>query len=249
MMTGVTDKPVPSKYYLVVTLFLIALAVITAYQIARRTAYNVHPDEYIHVDAFCYFENHLWPPNLNSDGLMYSGYGWSRVYDQELVYMIYGKSARLARSIMDSHSWLIPSNPSVDSPTTLLESASPSHCQQNAAALAQDYRLFNILLYLITLSVLFYMGWQNPWPLLIALLMICIPQVAYLYAYANSDAWGSHEHFLVSVRLKAGDRLFNSWLNMVGLAGLTGMVLLSKETAWLSLPLLTYWSVEALRIH
>lgn len=232
-----TDQPVSTRKYLVFSALLIAVAVLTAYQIARRTAYDVHPDEYIHVDAFCYFENHFWPPDLNSDELIYSSYGWSRVYDQEMVYLVYGQFAKLARSIIDSRPWLVLRQATGDNPAPFLEGTYFTRCQQRAPALAQGYRLLNVLLYLITLSVLFYMGQKHPWPLLIALLMICVPQVTYLFAYANSDAWGlSMSIFLFLFVLRQGDRLFNSWLNMVGLAGLTAMVLLSKETAWLSLP-------------
>jgi hypothetical protein len=62
--------------------------------IALTTPVNTHPDEGIHVDAICYFESDWWPPRLNTDGLVYSPDGWSRVYSGELVYLVYGRMAR-----------------------------------------------------------------------------------------------------------------------------------------------------------
>ena len=197
---------------------LIAVAVVTAFQIARQTAYNVHPDEFVHVDAFCYFENHWWPPELNSDELAYSPYGWSRVYDGEIVYLIYGRLGRLIQSIFPAGS-------------------STASCQARAPQIVWIYRSLNVFLYLITLWILFRTGRKHPWSLLIGLLLLVVPQVTYVYAYANSDAWGlSMGIFLFVFVLARHEKLLHSWPDVIGLAGLTGLVLLSKETDWLSLP-------------
>jgi hypothetical protein len=215
------------------TYLLVAVAVVTAFQIARGTGYNVHPDEFVHVDAFCYFETHWWPPALDSDELAYSPYGWSRVYDGEIVYLIYGRLGGLVQSIIPG-------------------SAAGAGCQARAPGIAWIYRSFNVILYLITLAVLFWTGRKHAWALLVGLLLVAVPQVTYVYAYANSDAWGlSMGIFLFVFVLARGEKLLGSWPDVAALAGLTGLVLLSKETGWLSLPfsylLLGWFLYEALK--
>jgi hypothetical protein len=235
----------------------IGLAVLTAFQIARQTAFNVHPDEFVHADAFCYFENHWWPPDLNSDGLVYSPYGWSRVYSGELVYLLYGRLSRLIRSVSPGE---ISAAPAPGTPVgeqkdqaNLPPGLNLKTCQNRAEDNALIYRLLNVLLYLVTLLVLFYAGRKWLWALLVGLLLLAIPQVIYVYSYANSDAWGlSISIFLFLFVLTRSGALFNSWRNFVGLGALTGLVLLSKETFWASLPfsyLLVVWSFWKERLN
>jgi hypothetical protein len=76
---------------------LIVLAVFLAGAVAVSTERDTHPDEYAHLDAFRYFESHLWPPEPGSDDVIYSAYGWSRVYTGEVVYWIFGKVGALFR--------------------------------------------------------------------------------------------------------------------------------------------------------
>lgn len=78
-------------------LALIAVAVTIAALIAIGTYYGVHPDEGYHVDAFHYFEDHWWPPELGSDDVVYQYDGWSRVYAGEIVYLVLGKLSRAVR--------------------------------------------------------------------------------------------------------------------------------------------------------
>jgi hypothetical protein len=53
------------------------------------------------------------------------------------------------------------------------------------------YRYLNVALLALTLGLLMFLHcrWCDLW--LLALVMIAIPQVIYVYAYANSDAWGT----------------------------------------------------------
>jgi hypothetical protein len=97
--------------------------------------------------------------------------------------------------------------------------------------------MLNVWLYLFTMLIMIGLGRKHPWPFVIALLLLCIPQVSYLYSYVNSDAWGlSMSLFLfgfVTVRRKT---LLASWPNLVILSILTALVILSKKTFWLSIP-------------
>ena len=56
---------------------------------------SYHPDERMHIDAFCYFERQWWSPPVNSNEVIYSPYGWSRVYTGEVVYQVYGRLSEL----------------------------------------------------------------------------------------------------------------------------------------------------------
>jgi len=232
-------------------LVVFSLAVISAIQIARQTRFDAHPDELAHVGGFCYFENQLWPPDLNADGLIYCDYGWSRVYDRQLVYLLYGQLAHLGRTVAGM-------DPEVRTATDTNEAQAGSQqltplalswstCRDRAAVIVGGYRTFNIALFSITLFILFLAGHKHPWAWLIGLTMVCIPQVIYLYAYANSDAWGlSMSVFLFVFVLTRVDSLFRSRWNLLGLAVLTGLVILSKETFWAALPLiylLVGWSL------
>jgi hypothetical protein len=87
------------NYRLVILVIIpVAVSIGLVYQISMQSGYNGHPDEYAHLDAIYYFRNHWWPPDLNADGIVYSGYGWSRLYDGELVYLLYGKLIRVSET-------------------------------------------------------------------------------------------------------------------------------------------------------
>ncbi|HEY1685396.1 MAG TPA: DUF2142 domain-containing protein [Tepidisphaeraceae bacterium] len=141
------------------TLIVIA-PVVLAFLIARNTRDNSHCDEYVHINAFEYFQTHWQRPPIGSDQVLYSVNGISRVYNGEIVYLIFGKAGALLRHFFP-HS-------------------DPYYI----------YRACNISLLGITLVVLVSMrcSWFSPW--LLALFVVCIPQVIYTYAYANSDAFG-----------------------------------------------------------
>jgi hypothetical protein len=139
---------------------LLAPAVVFAAMIACHSAPDAHPDENMHVDAFRFFETHRTRPALNSDDLLYSPMGQSRVYTGEIVYPLYGRLGHLAHlRYPDLDPYLL-------------------------------YRSLNVFLLAVTLATLALARcrWFNPW--LLAVFLVCIPQVPYLYAYANSDAFG-----------------------------------------------------------
>ena len=74
-------------------LFAAALSMIMAI-ISRE---NAHPDEYVHLSAAEYYENHWLPPAVCTPGTedTYSVYGVSRLNSLEIVYLIAGKFSRL----------------------------------------------------------------------------------------------------------------------------------------------------------
>jgi hypothetical protein len=207
-------------YYLVCALAT-SLGVGLAMQIALVTRYDAHPDEYLHVDAFCYFQSNAWMPPPDVDGLEHGPEGHSRVYDGEIVYWVYGRASSLTQQ----------SRPLDTAPPTL--SVDLSQCLPHYTV----YRLFNVALFLLTLGILFAVGARHAWAAAIGMLMLCLPQVIYLYAYANSDAWAlSFALFLLVFALAEERPLGSAWkAALLGL--LAGVVLLSKSTVWIALPL------------
>lgn len=75
--------------------FILALIVV----MASISLYNHHPDEYVHVAAARYFQDHFLPPKIESPEILntYSPYGVSRLHSGEIVYLIAGKVLGLVR--------------------------------------------------------------------------------------------------------------------------------------------------------
>jgi hypothetical protein len=204
---------------------------------ALRTEVFVHPDERLHVDAFRYFETHWWPPDLDSDAVSYSVSGWSRVYTSEVVYIIYGKLGAFISAI--------------DPPIRTLLLA--LHRDEQVELHGEDriylplvtrvvgykvvlYRLLNVALYLITLLITFSVGRRHFWINSIGLVLICLPQVTYVYSYANSDAWGLSLSLFLFYAVVTASNLRSMTLGRVLVLGvLTGLLLLSKQSFWISL--------------
>lgn len=191
-------------------LVLILLAVFLAGLIAVQTRMMVHPDEFIHMDAFKYYENHWWPPDFGSDEVSYSFMGRNRVYNGEIVYFLYGKLGKIFLLFMGE----------TDANRILI------------------YRLLNVGLLSLTLGALFFRPcrWFNS--AAVGFLIVAIPQVIYIYGYANSDGWGlSMSVFLFLVVVTGLDEPFRSWSwrRFILLGGFTGLIFLSKVTFWLSL--------------
>jgi hypothetical protein len=190
---------------------LILVAVILAGLVAILTRQNTHPDEYLHVDAFRYFENHWWPPNLGSEEVVYSKYGVSRVYGGEIVYIVYGRIGEIIQ--------------------TFWKADDPPY---------RVYRLLNVSLFLITLAGLFFVPSKCIDPTIIGITFLCIPQVCYIYSYANSDAWGlSASVFLFLLALNMTDKPAKtwSWWKLGLLSVLTGLIILSPKEYLFSLVL------------
>jgi hypothetical protein len=212
----------------------ITIAIFIVVQIALSTDFNVHPDEAVHLDAMCYFESHSWPPSLNHDGLLYSPDGWSRVYNGELVYLIYGRAGTWIRPLAEAiqNTYATPPLTEPQPYHVLLPMIfSPPHC----ATLYQIYRLLNVLLLIVTLVSVFLGGRRNVLVTVVGLTMLCLPQVLYIYAYANSDAWGLSASiflfvFLLTTKAEIGSNRYGIMLGVI-----IGLLILSKETFWLSM--------------
>lgn len=139
----------------------ILIMLIMASLIAFSTSFDRHPDERAHYEAFQYFKSHWWPADIGSEELYHSPYGWSRVYTGEIVYLIYGKLAY---------------------PLDLLGI-------QNKMIFVIYYRMLNVILFGAMLLTLFHIRSDlfDTKPFLY--LILCIPQITYLFSYANSDAF------------------------------------------------------------
>ncbi len=61
---------------------------------------NVHPDEYVHLYASSYYDDHWLPPSLDDDSVRdtYSVYGVSRLNNGEIYYLFSGKFHKLLES-------------------------------------------------------------------------------------------------------------------------------------------------------
>ena len=222
-------------YFYCIALILMAGA--SSAMIALRTRVDANPDEIYHLDAFCYFENHWWYPQFKASGFRYSPYGVARVFKPEVVYWLYGRVGSAIKPIANRIVYELaqhihkPAFYKKDYRTYFPLIASDNYCR----TIVQVYRLQNVFLFLVTLSVLFWVGKNNRWAFAIGIILICIPQVIYIFSYANSDAWGlSFSIFLVLFAL-VEQNPFSSIKKTILLSLLTGAVLLSKENYWLSI--------------
>lgn len=187
------------------------ISTILCIQVALDTPLNAHPDEIMHVDAFRYFAAHWWPPDLNSDQLRYSRYGVSRVYSGELVYLVYGKLGELISVVLG-------------------RAYSDFHV----------YRLLNVALFVLTVATI--ASWQSSLvdPQRLAIVFLCIPQIQYVYSYANYDAMGiSFTVFFFLWALNHLDRgpKFLSWKSTVSLGLILGFILASRKSFFIGLGL------------
>ena len=217
-----------------------AAACLLSAAIALHTAPDMHPDELIHGDAFCYFQDYAWPPPPNLDGLRYSPDGMSRVYNGEIVYWLWGRAGAVIAPLAAHSSAAIeqltapwrPGPTGAHSFLFLPWVSTPYSCYYTLAT----YRLLNTVLLALTLAVLLYWGRRHPWPLLGAALILCLPQVIYVYSYANSDAWGfSMSLFLFTFAVITRRPLVAPGSTLL-LGTLTALVILSKQPFWITLP-------------
>jgi hypothetical protein len=233
------------RYYLVCAL-VTGLGGVLAVQIALVTHYNDHPDEYIHVDAFCYFESHAWLPPLDLNGLNYGPEGESRVYDAEVVYWVYGRAAAMLGWFRDRLASpgapaqppgpVAELSPQQFLPVVVQAEITVGPQQLQCLSHYAVYRLFNVALFLITLGLLFGVGVRHAWAAAIGMVLLCLPQVIYLYAYANSDAWALSFALFLLVFALAERHPLASLSKAVLLGLLTGIVLLSKQSVWAAIP-------------
>jgi hypothetical protein len=85
--------------YFLPVLGAIALGLIMT--MALISAFNTHPDEYVHVTAGEYFSDHTLPPKIGDPAIRdtYSAYGVSRLHSGEIVYFLAGKYLRLLQPL------------------------------------------------------------------------------------------------------------------------------------------------------
>jgi len=188
---------------------LVAGATLLSLAIALGTRSFAHPDERLHVEAFRYFASHAWPPDLNADGLAYDPYGTSKVYSREIVYVLLGPIGRA------------------------IEGA----C--GIADPAVSFRLLSVALLPLTLRALL----RSPTRLVpapaFAVVLAAVPQLLYVFGYANSDAWAvclSVLLFVHALRLAERD---GPWPlgETAALGSLAGLLLASKDNFLVALAL------------
>jgi hypothetical protein len=152
-----------------------------------------------------WFYKHAGVPALDTDGLLYSPDGWSRVWNGELVYLLVGRTAALWRGLTGIQPPLVVT------------------------------RLFNTaLLFPLLIPLLWGRSRLLNLPAAGAFLA-GVPQLLYLFGYANSDAWT----ILVStlLLLSALHCLEDTWRVDWPLVGaLSALVLIAKSNAWFVLP-------------
>lgn len=225
--------------------YAVAVCILSA-AIALQTVPNAHPDELIHGDAFCYYQNQLWPPAPNRDDLYYGPDGMSRVYNGEIVYWLWGRvgaaAAPLFGRIVEEASLIVQHvQPPASRPFFIFLPfvAARPICLYDLRL----YRLLNTLLLAATLSVLIYCGRRHWWPLSVAAVVFCAPQVIYVYSYANSDAWGLSMSLFLFTFAVTTRRPFAAPQSALLLGLLTALVILSKQPYWVTLPFSYLWIV------
>ena len=224
-------------------LFNLCLMLMAAWLVSRialTTRFNAHPDEYDHLAAFCYFEQSLWPPDLNTDGLVYNFSGWNRAYTAELIYPLFARLSGPMEAVMSAATSLgvLPAELVWSEPEELpvWSGIFPPECARRFMI----YRFINIGLLLGTLSCLFWWGRKQPWLTLLGLTMLSIPQVIYLYSYANNDAWALSLGTLLFAFALTQRHLLSSWRKQVVFGLLLGVMLLSKPSLWAVLPFVAW---------
>lgn len=214
---------------------LLAAATVISLRVATTTAFDVHPDESSHADAFCYYESEWWPPELNADGLRYNPWGLSRLHEEEIAYVVYGKAAAVLRPFTEA--WFKPASPTLADYSRLTYLPLLKGYLYCSVAY-HTYRLINVTAFVVTMVVFFLAGRRYRWSQSLALLTLSIPMVVYVYSYGNSDGWSfTTSTFLLLFALRFHDRGSFTWRSALWLGLLTGLVLLSKRPFWLSIPL------------
>ncbi|MFC1831096.1 hypothetical protein ACFL0S_03640 [Thermodesulfobacteriota bacterium] len=79
-------------------LSMVIMLIITMASISKR---NAHPDEYVHLQAAEYYQDHWLPPQIDSKEIenTYSAYGISRLNNGEIYYLLAGKFSKLLEGL------------------------------------------------------------------------------------------------------------------------------------------------------
>ena len=77
--------------------YLAAMILALIIVMAAVSKNNRHPDEYVHVAAAEYYQDHIVPPGIGDPEIVdtYSVYGVSRLYSGEIVYLFAGKFMKM----------------------------------------------------------------------------------------------------------------------------------------------------------
>ncbi len=205
MRTALLRRPVGSLLDRVWRPAVLCVAVGLALRVALQSPLDWHPDEIMHRDAMIWFHGHAGVPALDTDGLEYSPDGWSRVWNGELVYPLVGRGAALWDGLTGIRPPLVVA------------------------------RLFNTALLLPLLIPLLWGRSRLVHLPAVGLFLAGVPQLLYLFGYANSDAWAILVSTLLS--LSALHCLEGRWRVDWPLVGaLSALVLTAKTNAWLVLP-------------
>jgi len=88
----------PDFGYVPILLSMVLILIVVMAAISKR---NVHPDEYVHIAATSYYENHWLPPEVDAKEIedTYSVYGMSRLNNGEVYYLLAGKVAWLSGAL------------------------------------------------------------------------------------------------------------------------------------------------------
>lgn len=198
------------KIFVWTRVLIIAIFTTISVILAIKAPLYENPDEAFHVDGFRYFENNSWPPPLGNPDLLYSPDGNSRVYYGEIVYWIFGKIGSFPSKFFITEE---AKNPLLNSYLI--------------------YRFMNIVLYLLTLIFIFFRDPVQTYTIPIGILILTIPQITYLYSYANSDAWGLSMGILFTILvLEMIIKSKYSWKNSI-ISGISLGFLLGSKTPFL----------------
>lgn len=234
----------PTWFWRTSVVMAIAVCTLSA-AIAIQTTFNRHPDELVHVDAFCYFRTHAWPPPPNAEGLVYGPDGISRVYYGELVYWLWGRldafGSAAAWSIRDFGAGVWRQAQVLDRASQTLIFLPAIAMNPGCVYPVQTYRIFNTALLAFTLLVLLYFARGHPWVMMVLATLLCVPQVIYVYSYANSDAWGLSASVFLFVYVIVQPAPLRSVRATLLLGVLTALVLLAKQSFWVALPFAYFW--------
>ena len=222
------------------------LQIIIVIAIAWYTGYNTHSDEHVQLDAFRYYETHWWPPEIGSSDVLYSAFGYSRVFTGEIGFLIYGKAAWLVQTVipLPQQSYkelLLPTvteyvNVSPDSPYP------PDYAYYDRILAFLDahpvgpayrlYRFFNVALLLVTIVVLLRTKLRNFNLTILALGFLTLPNSYYLYSYATTHAIGVSLTlflFIFVLKILEADLETVPWWKFVLLGLLAGLLMQMRK--------------------
>ena len=92
-------SPLARDFAFVPLLLAVVLGLIVV--MATVSKRNAHPDEYVHLEAAEYYQQHLLPPNIEDPEIeqTYSAYGISRLNNGEIYYLMAGKFSVLLEAL------------------------------------------------------------------------------------------------------------------------------------------------------